>query len=106
MNDEVTIRARIKHGGYYPAEDAADLAALLDARAALLARVAKLEAAAQKIAENELNGHGDCRYCGSAAYPVDEAGARITTENVEHAEEWHVDHDPECPSALISSALV
>lgn len=95
MNDEATIRA---------AEDAADLAALLDARAALLARVARLEAAAAQITENEMHGCGNCRYCGSVSYPVDEAGARITTENVEHAAEWHVDHDDTCPSAILEKA--
>lgn len=83
-----------------------------DARAALLsvevvmlrARVAKLEAAAEEITENEMDGYGNCRYCGSTSYPVDEAGVRITTENVEHAAEWHVDHDPECPSAILDKA--
>lgn len=102
--NEAAIRARIKRGNYYPAEDAADLAALLDARASLLARVAKLEAAADQIAEKAINGYGSCRYCGSVSYPVDATGARITTENVEDADEWHIDHSPECPAAMLDKA--
>jgi hypothetical protein len=77
----------------------------------LIARLRASEAAEaalmdayRKIAENEEDGYGACRYCGAESYAVDTQGVRIAGENYGDAVEFHIDHDLRCPVTILSDA--
>lgn len=59
--------------------------------------------AADTITENEDSGRGHCRYCGVEDYPVNKDGN--PTEDMEDAEEFHMDHEEWCPSYIIDHAF-
>jgi hypothetical protein len=56
-------------------------------------------------AEDIFAADGYCPHCEASDFPVDENGERITGMNVEHASEWRIEHDTDCPVAIIGGLL-
>ncbi len=56
-------------------------------------------------AERTIETDGVCPICDVADFPVDIQGQRIVSQNVEHATEWHIEHDPGCTHVLVTQLL-
>jgi hypothetical protein len=61
-----------------------------------------LNAAADRITEDEEDGYGVCRYCGAESYGVTEDGARAG--ETDEVVEYHIDHEAWCPSYILDHA--
>ena len=61
-----------------------------------------LNAAADRVTEQEEDGYGACRYCGAESYGVTEDGKRAG--ETDEVMEYHIDHDESCPSYILNHA--
>jgi hypothetical protein len=61
-----------------------------------------LNAAADRITEDEEDGYGACRYCGAESYGVTDEGARAG--ETDEIAQYRIDHDESCPSYILDHA--